>query len=272
MRWPRYSAFTLVELLVGISIIALLIALLLPSLSLAREAARRTACGSNLRQWGLVAHGFAAERQGYFPQAFTADHVPVRYPLMFNEDAGQDQTIDLMRQYGTTTQTLAGYGMGDSAYRCPSQERPVSRWDVGGGLGWGAGMRGYYMYLSGITPEPMGPYTYVSGSVTNNGLGQSAANWITLEPATRANDDRLSTRPLTADSVYWGGGPAWPFGDDRIINHPRVAGPTLEPAFQNIVYGDGHVAGRSWEAPLNTTANYSLIHHPSFGGFFYWDR
>ncbi len=58
------SGFTLAELLVVIGILMIVASLLLPALSRAREAARRTSCQNNLRQWGLVFKMYASETKG----------------------------------------------------------------------------------------------------------------------------------------------------------------------------------------------------------------
>jgi prepilin-type N-terminal cleavage/methylation domain-containing protein/prepilin-type processing-associated H-X9-DG protein len=63
----RQKAFTLVELLVVIGIIALLIGILLPALTSARQASQAVACQSNLRQVGVALHNYISTHRGWMP-------------------------------------------------------------------------------------------------------------------------------------------------------------------------------------------------------------
>ena len=63
----RPGGFTLIELLVVVAIIALLVSVLLPALSTAREKARRTKCAANVRQMVLAMTMYSDEYNGYFP-------------------------------------------------------------------------------------------------------------------------------------------------------------------------------------------------------------
>jgi prepilin-type processing-associated H-X9-DG protein len=65
-RIPRYPAFTLVELLVVIGIIAILVAILMPALQKAREQARAVVCLSNIRQMGLAAQIYMTSHHSKF--------------------------------------------------------------------------------------------------------------------------------------------------------------------------------------------------------------
>jgi prepilin-type N-terminal cleavage/methylation domain-containing protein len=61
------KGFTLIELLVVIAIIALLLSVVLPSLRVAKEVARRTVCASNMHQLGLSIHFYSDQENGILP-------------------------------------------------------------------------------------------------------------------------------------------------------------------------------------------------------------
>ena len=112
------AAFTLVELLVVIGIIALLISILLPSLAKARESANRVACLSNLRQLYMGLSAYAADNKGSFPTKRVPGNLN-RWP----EPEFWNQWVTWTMVYtgqAKRTDARACWGEAKSIFSCPS--------------------------------------------------------------------------------------------------------------------------------------------------------
>lgn len=112
-RTHKCRAFTLVELLVVISIIALLLSILLPSLSKVRSQAQRTMCLTNLRQLGLAVELYQGDYKGYFPPAYES--------LTDTHWWGQKLADGIDSSKGFSWPYLSSRLDKRSVYECPSQ-------------------------------------------------------------------------------------------------------------------------------------------------------
>jgi prepilin-type N-terminal cleavage/methylation domain-containing protein len=129
---PRRTAFTLVELLVVIAIIGSLVAILLPAIQSAREAARRSSCSNNLRQIGVALQNYHDTNLRFppsacLPKGATADNWSVQARLLpYLEEAGLEDLIDWSLPYNVQPQVAK---VRVSPYLCPSEKRDEQRPD-----------------------------------------------------------------------------------------------------------------------------------------------
>ena len=228
-----------------ISIVALLIAMLLPALKKAKETARRAICLSNLRQVLNGLHVYANEFEGRFP----AEHLSANASLTFELSIPrfhEGYYIEYRDPRDGVTNQFVGPGMlialemitDVKIFYCPSQR--VER----------------FTYPTGYFNGPNYP-SYRDCSYLYRIFGQ-------LSPGiTQADVDRLHNyslhdleQPISmmAD-IFWGPGGSLQGSGDTPWAH-------LEPPIVNVSYSDGHAESFSHK----TAFNWSHIAYPVYGG------
>jgi prepilin-type N-terminal cleavage/methylation domain-containing protein/prepilin-type processing-associated H-X9-DG protein len=133
-RTDGRAGFTLVELLVVIAIIGILVALLLPAIQAAREAARRSSCQNNVKQIALAFHNYESAHQA-LPPAMLYDGSgepqkwsPMARVLPYLEEANFESQINYESKYEEVTfgdGLIGAYRV--ATYLCPSEERDEVR-------------------------------------------------------------------------------------------------------------------------------------------------
>lgn len=132
----KTSAFTLVELLVVIAIIGILVALLLPAVQAAREAARRTSCQNNIKQLALALHQYVAAKKNFPPSMYffgtgnpkNSSWSAQARTLPYLEEGGLESAIDYTQSYNTVR--IHGDLLSSTkvpGFVCPSEQRAERR-------------------------------------------------------------------------------------------------------------------------------------------------
>jgi prepilin-type N-terminal cleavage/methylation domain-containing protein len=178
--WRDRRGFTLVELLVVIAIIGILIALLLPAVQAAREAARRSQCSNNLKQVGLALHNYhdtynsfpIGSRSGTWTYAnlsgcnWRLSILPgLEQTAVFNKVNFRDASFSgagffNLQQHASGTDNTALAKLIVPAFRCPSStvdpfvdDGAIGTCNDGGNF---ATQMHHYVGISGASPDPAG--------------------------------------------------------------------------------------------------------------------
>lgn len=192
----RMSGFTLMELLVTITIIALLAALLLPSVRLVRDGARRTVCANNLRQVGLGFGNYQNENEGMVPPPYLKDAAGTGN---VNFQASIEAGVAHYFWFGALVGSLedgtnsSGVAKANRVFTCPAGNFPTPS-AKGWGLSYGYNFGGRYRndvikatsdlevgYLPGMLKSP-GSWVLLAEHWGANSAGSAWEAWGTAPP------------------------------------------------------------------------------------------
>ncbi|MGL4944605.1 MAG: DUF1559 domain-containing protein [Thermoguttaceae bacterium] len=180
----RSRGFTLVELLVVIAIIGVLVALLLPAVQAAREAARRMQCTNHLKQVALAVHNFEDARRGLPPIMTWPEKMsfwPLLYPFI-EQQALYDLLLPIQMEKDISGTVPCSYdtkwwaslkeeqrkGLGSvSIYKCPTRRSGVATTSA-------APDTGQWIYGNG----PLSDYACVYIRTNGDAANSSAWGWL----------------------------------------------------------------------------------------------
>ncbi len=254
MRVRRTNGFTLVELLVVIAIIGILVALLLPAVQAAREAARRMSCTNNLKQVTLALHNFhdtykRFPSSGDYPVGATGDAWSIQARLLpFLEKANLHDLINYDASYSTQPAVTQ---LRVETYLCPSEVNDRARVD---------GSLTHYPLSYGVN---VGTWFVFDPNTQQMGDGLTGPNSKTnMASITDGTSNTLAFAEVKAYSPYLrdGGSPSGA-GQPIPVNTATVAGYggdfKSNSGHTEWVDGRVHQTGFTATFPPNTVTPYS---------------
>lgn len=266
LRTPN-KGFTLVELLVVIAIIGILIALLLPAVQAAREAARRSQCTNNLKQIGLAMHNYH-DTHKKFPYGYIESPTTLhKRTCWFQEVWPYVEQSPLYDMYMVDTNQWVMDVDPDvrdaqiAAFQCPSDGEQPAKGGSGGNRSGGDGFQGSYVVCTGD-----GIMYYGTGDLRGIFYRRSQTNFAAIV-------DGTSNTLLASESIvrganntggwggaggYWGGAP-----------HGGYGFTTLEPPNSPLPDRVYSCKSTTWpQAPCTSTSstddhrNFARSYHP----------
>jgi len=255
----RKKAFTLLELMVVISVISLLMALLMPALSAARSQGREVLCRSNLRQLVIANIGYASENDGFY--------VPAASDMWNNAGYRRWHGVrnSLNEPFDPRKGPLAAY-LGDGRVkRCPDEPAFVTGqgWDVN--FERGCGGYGYNMIYIGSRLWQAG-YSYADRQAYSRTtkLSEVARPGETLMFADTAfyQHDKYLVEYSFAEPRYW-------VSNGKVLRQ-SLPSPSLHFRHRgrvNIGWADGHTDSRPMGDYVGDNALYRRFAEQGLGWF-----